>query len=148
MTLDETTALLHAQIPITAALGVRVEHRDATSVRLAAPLGPNVNHLGTAFGGSLAALAILAGWTLVELQLRDRGIPVHVVIQRGTLEFEAPVDGDFTATATLPPPAVWDRFLATLARHRAARVVVTTTVASASGAAGGRHEGTFVATRA
>lgn len=148
MTLDELTAYLHAQIPVTAALGTRVEHYDGASVRISAPLARNVNHLGTAFGGSLAAVAILAGWSLVELQLRDRGVRAHVVIQRGTLEFEAPVDGDFAATATLPDPAAWDRFLAILARHRAARVTVTTTLTGASGVVGGVHEGTFVATRA
>jgi thioesterase domain-containing protein len=146
MTLDEITAYVHAHIPITASLGARVEHYDGTSVRLSAPLAPNLNHRGTAFGGSLSTLAILSGWVLVHLELRERGVTAELVIQRTVLDFDAPVDGDFTATATLPAPAAWDRFLATLARHHRARVTVSSTLACASGV-GGRHEGTFVAIR-
>jgi thioesterase domain-containing protein len=146
MTLDEITAFVHARIPSTSGLGARVELYDGASLRLAAPLAPNVNHRGTAFGGSLSALAILSGWLLLHLQLRERGIAARLVIQRSALDFQAPVDGDFTATAALPAPGVWDRFLRTLDRHRSARVAVPSTLASASGP-GGRHEGTFVATR-
>lgn len=146
MALDELTAYVHDHIPMTRSLGARVEAYDRRAVRLAAPLAPNLNHRATAFGGSLSALAILSGWVLLHLQLRERGIDARLVIQRSALEFTAPVDGDFTATAVLPPDAPWSRFLATLARHRSARVTVTSTIACASGE-GGRHEGTYVATR-
>ncbi|HEX9052702.1 MAG TPA: YiiD C-terminal domain-containing protein [Anaeromyxobacter sp.] len=146
MTLDEITAYLHEHMPITRGLGARVAAYDGLSVRLAAPLAPNLNHFGSAYGGSLSAVAILSGWVLLYLQLRERGIANRVVIQRSALDFASPVDGDFTATSVLPPPAAWDRFLATLARHHAARVTVSTTLACASGV-GGRHEGTYVATR-
>jgi thioesterase domain-containing protein len=146
MTLDELTAYLHAAMPITRNLGARVEAYDGGSVRVAAPLAPNLNHFATAFGGSLAAVAILSGWVLLDLQLRERGIVNRLVVQRSAFDFEAPVDGDFTATSVLPPPAAWNRFLATLARHHLARVTVSTTIACASGVRG-RHEGTYVATR-
>ena len=146
MTLDEITAYVHAQMPITRSLGARVELYDGASVRVAAPLAPNLNHFGTAFGGSLSSLAILSGWVLLHLQLGERGIATRLVIQRSALDFAAPVDGDFTATSILPAPPAWNRFLATLARHRSARVTVTSTLACASGV-GGRHEGTYVATR-
>lgn len=146
MTPDEITAYVHDAIPLTRSLGARVEHYDGVSVRLSAPFAPNVNHKGTAFGGSLSAVAILSGWVLVHLQLRERGDAAQLVIQRSAFDFQAPVDGDFTATATLPEPRLWERFLATLARHRAARVVVPSTITCASGV-GGAHEGTFVAYR-
>jgi thioesterase domain-containing protein len=146
MTRDEITAYLHEHMPITRALGARVEHHDAQSVRIAAPLAPNLNHRDTAFGGSLSSLAILSGWVLLYLQLRDRGIECRLVIQRSALDFEAPVDGDFVATSTLPEAGAWSRFLATLSRHRSARVMVASTITCASGV-GGRHEGTYVAVR-
>jgi thioesterase domain-containing protein len=146
MTLDEITAFVHARIPSTRHLGARAEHYDGASLRLAAPLVTNVNHRGTAFGGSLSALAILSGWLLLHLKLREGELSTRLVIQRSALDYLAPVDGDFTATATLPSPGVWERFLRTLARHRSARVRVPSTLACATGV-GGRHEGTFVATR-
>ena len=144
MTTDELTRYLHEHIPLTRHLGATATAWDGTTVRLAAPLAPNLNHRSTAFGGSLSAMAILAGWALVHLALRDRGVDARVVIQRTELDFEEPVDGDFTATATLPPPKEWDRFLATLARHRRARVEIDATLRSPSGE-GGHHVGTYVA---
>jgi thioesterase domain-containing protein len=145
MTLDEITAFVHARIPSTAGLAARVEHYDGASLRLAAPLAPNVNHRGTAFGGSLSALAILSGWLLLHLKLREGGLSARLVIQRSATDYDAPVDGDFTATATLPAAGAWERFLRTLGRHRRARLTVASTLSCASGQ-GGRHEGTFVAT--
>jgi thioesterase domain-containing protein len=146
MTLDEITAYLHAHIPITRSLAAAAVLYDGTSLRLAAPLAPNLNHRGTAFGGSMSALAVLAGWALLHVKLRERGIENRLVIQRSTLDFEAPVDGDFVATATLPAPAAWNRFLLTLERHGRARVTVPATIACASGA-GASHEGTYAAFR-
>jgi thioesterase domain-containing protein len=145
-TLDEITAYLHERMPVTRALGIRVERYDGRAVRLGAPLGPNLNAHGTAFGGSLSCVAILSGWLLVHLKLEERGVASELVIQRTELDFEAPVDGDFSATATLPPDAEWTRFLRTLSRHHMARVIVFSTVECASGR-GGRHEGTYVAER-
>lgn len=146
MTLGEITRYVHEHIPITRALGAEVDAYDRTSVRLVAPLGPNLNHRSTAFGGSLSALAILAGWTLLHLALRERGIGAQVVIQRSEMDFDAPVATDLAVTATLPPPEQWDRFLATLGRHRRARVRVRSTVsATPEGGGAGAHEGVYVA---
>jgi len=144
MTPDEITRYVHEHIPLTRHLGAAVLEWTGASVRLGAPLAPNLNHRGTAFGGSLSALAILSGWALVHLALRDRGVEARVVIQRSELDFDDPVDGDFEATATLPPAGDWDRFLATLDRHRRARVVISSTLRSAGGV-GGAHRGTYAA---
>ncbi len=144
MTLDEITRYLHEHIPLTRDLGAVVEAWDGATVRLGAPLAPNLNHRSTAFGGSLSALAILSGWALVHLALSERGIQARVVIQRTELDFQEPVDGDFTATSSLPPAKDWERFLTTLARHRRARITVGSTLRWPSGV-GGEHRGTYVA---
>ena len=57
--------VLHSKIPITRAMGVRVAEYDGRRLVLSAPLDANVNHLGTAFGGSLNALAVLSGYGLL-----------------------------------------------------------------------------------
>ncbi len=146
MTLDEVTQYLHEHIPLTRHLGATVAHWDGNTVRLSAPLAPNLNHRGTAFGGSLSALAIVCGWTLLHLALRERGVSHRIVIQSSKMDFAEPVDGDFTATSALPDPARWDRFLTTLRRHDRARIVVTSSVESPD-VVGGSHEGTYVALR-
>ncbi len=146
MTTAELTTYLHEHIPITRGLGARVEHLDDRSVRLVAPLAPNLNHRATAFGGSLSTLAILSGWVLIHAQLLGRDVAGRIVIQRSAFDYQAPVEGDFSATATLPDPKAWDRFLATLQRHHAARVVIPSEVTCGT-VVGGRHEGTYAVLR-
>jgi thioesterase domain-containing protein len=111
---------LAEHIPISQALGVRVTVFDGESVRIAAPLTPNLNHRNTAFGGSLAALGILAGWSLVNFNLQDLGLPCRVVIQKSEMDFLLPVDADFEAVARKPEP--WETLIKTLRRRKKARV--------------------------
>jgi thioesterase domain-containing protein len=144
MTPPELTAYLHEHIPLTRALEVSAEAWDGRTLRLSAPLGPNVNHRGTAFGGSLSALAILGGWGVLYLALGERAARVRIVIQRSAVDFDAPAEGDFSATATLPPAEAWDRFLLTLERRGRARVVVPGEV-SCGAVRVARFEGTYVA---
>lgn len=83
----EVEAFLHTKIPITQAMGVRVEVFDENHLVLTAPLDLNHNHLGTAFGGSLAAVATLAGYAFLWLALEDRD--AHVVIAESSLVYPA-----------------------------------------------------------
>ena len=54
-------------IPLARHIGVRVVEFDGSSLALGAPLAANSNHKGTAFGGSLFSLAVLAGWVTTEV---------------------------------------------------------------------------------
>src|SRR5919109_4586378 len=92
--------LLHTKIPITRAMGVRVEDYDGERLTLSAPLEANVNHLGTAFGGSLHALAVLSGYGLLWLELKDTDC--HIVIRRSSISYERPVRGELRATCVRP----------------------------------------------
>ena len=46
-------------------IGIVVESADDDAVVLRAPLAPNANYKGTAFGGSLYSVAVLTGWAWV-----------------------------------------------------------------------------------
>ncbi len=142
--LDEITGYIHRNIPITSHLGVRVKAYDRNSVTLSAPLAPNLNHTKTAFGGSLSALAILSGWALLHLKLKEKGLKCRLVIQKSSFEFSDPVDSDFEAVCSLPPNEEVEKFLKTLERHKRARISLKSAIKSASGV-GGIHEGTYVA---
>jgi thioesterase domain-containing protein len=144
MTVLEVTRYLHDQIPLSRHLAATVERYDGQSIRLSAPLEPNLNHQSTAFGGSQSALAILSGWALLHLNLRDRAISASLVIQRSTIDFREPIEGAFSATSTLPDVTRWERFLATLARHRRARLAVAADI-ECGALLSGTHEGVYVA---
>lgn len=144
MDLSEITSYIHEHIPLTSHLGAVVDSFDSNSVTISAPLAPNLNHRNTAFGGSISALGILSGWTLLFLKLKESGIKNRLVIQKSSFDFQDPIDEDFCATCTLPDAATWEKFLKTLAKHGRARIAVHSRIESPSGA-GGHHEGVYVA---
>lgn len=135
---------LHDHIPISAAMGVEVLRVDAEGVTLKAPLGPNINHRDTVFGGSASALAILAGWSLVHSRLRALGVQSRIVIMRNTMHHDLPVPGDFSARSFIDGVDRWERFVRALERKRKARIVVSA-VLEHRGATVGRFSGQFVA---
>jgi thioesterase domain-containing protein len=144
MNLTEITSYIHEHIPVTAHLGAMVESYDGNSVSISAPLTPNLNHRNTAFGGSISALGILSGWTLLFLKLKETGTKTRLVIQKSALDFQDPIDADFKAICTLPDQVAWEKFTKTLSKYGRARISVTSIIESSSGI-GGTHEGAYVA---
>ena len=84
-----------ATIPLARAMELKVAEFDGNRLALAAPLAPNVNDKGCAFGGSLGSLLTLAGWGLIVLHLGERECDVYV--QDSQMRYLAPVWQDFDA---------------------------------------------------
>jgi thioesterase domain-containing protein len=144
MTEAELETYLHDHIPLSRAMAVRVVSLADDKVVLHAPLGPNINHRDTVFGGSASAVAILSAWSLLHLRLTAAGQPSRVVIQRNSMEYLAPISGDFTATAVLPDGAAWESFLRLLTRRGVGRITVGSEL-EYEGKVAGRLSGEFVA---
>jgi thioesterase domain-containing protein len=144
MTPAELEQYLHSHIPITAAMAIGVERVAANEVVLRAPLKPNINHRETLFGGSGSAIAIVAAWSLLHLRLAATGIAHRLVIQRNTMSYDAPVEGDFTARAFLAPDTDWERAIDTLTRRGKARITASAELIY-DGAVAGRMDADFVA---
>ncbi|HSW15401.1 MAG TPA: YiiD C-terminal domain-containing protein [Solimonas sp.] len=125
MTPEQYTDYLYRSIPLTAALALRVQLLEADRVQVLAPLSANANHHGTAFGGSLATLAILSGWVLVQRALDEAGIEVRLMVQRSECDFLEPGDADLLAESRLPE-AEWPRFLQMLQKRGRARITIQT----------------------
>lgn len=114
---------LHAQIPLTRFMDVRVLRFDDKGLVLGAALTPNLNHKMTAFGGSLNSLATLACWGMVQLLcIPERHGAITVVIQQSQVQFLKPINHDFEAICPLPPQPVIEKFLRTLERKSRARL--------------------------
>jgi thioesterase domain-containing protein len=112
--------LFYEQIPLTQAMGVRVVACDKKELILTAPLAPNHNHLGTAFGGSLSALATLAGYGFLWSWLGDHQL--HIVIRESSIRYVRPVRGEIRAICHAPADEDLSRFNAALAEKGRARI--------------------------
>lgn len=115
-------SILREQIPLAREMDAVVRSWGAHGLEIEAPLAPNLNHHGTFFGGSAAALGILAGWSLVHLLTLDAGLDVDIVIQRSEIRYAAPAPGAVVAHARAPDAALWDRFLSRFSRANRARL--------------------------
>ena len=120
-------------------MGVQVKIATPEQVLLFAPLGPNINHHRTVFGGSAVVLATLSAWTLLHLRLTHEQLDAQLVIQRSCMEYERPIAGDFEAACGFTDAAAWQKFRSTLARRGRARMTLNSRLLHAS------HEmGSFV----
>ena len=135
---------LHQHIPLSAAMQVQVMQATPEAVVLRAPLAPNINHRETVFGGSASALGILAAWSLLHVRLRGAGLTGRLVIQRNTMDYLAPMAGEFEARAALGDPADWQRFERMLQRKGTGRISVAAEL-SCAGQRAGALVGEFVA---
>jgi thioesterase domain-containing protein len=137
---------LFQKIPISQALGVSVTEAGLDEISITASLEPNVNHHGTAFGGSVSAVAILSGWSLVYARLEAEGQFPAIVIQHNETRYLKPIEGTFAARAGLAHPEKWTHFLQSLSRHGKARTIVEVEIETERGVSA-HFRGTYVALR-
>jgi thioesterase domain-containing protein len=133
--LEALRATLRTEMPVTQHLGIEAAGYHHGVLTLRAPLAANVNHKGTAFGGSLNAIATLAGWGVLWLALREHDLPGEVVIQDSSVQYLRPVAGDFLARSGPPEPEALARLLNAVRRRGRGRIGLAAEVADAAGVA-------------
>ncbi len=94
---------LHEGVPLIGQMQLDVIDWQPGQVSVEAPLAPNINTHGTAFGGSLYVVASMAGWSLMHLTLMNAGFLPSVWVVKGEINYRRPVRGALRATATLAP---------------------------------------------
>lgn len=110
------------EIILAKPMGIIVESAGDSSLVLRAPLAPNANHKGTAFGGSLYSLAVLTGWAWLTRFLATRKIDAEAVIQESSMRFLKPVHGEMRAALEIPADAEVDKFQRMLERAGRGRI--------------------------
>ncbi len=140
---EALTDFLQQHIPLTRALGLQVVAASDGRVRIVAPLAPNLNPHGTAFGGSLAALGIVGGWVVLHQGLLDAGLDVDLVVKNSELEYLRPAVEELLIEAELPLQE-WPEVLARLRSGHRARIAVISRIYS-NGVEAMRAHGTYVA---
>jgi thioesterase domain-containing protein len=126
--LFELQHILYQEIPITKHFNLTVGSYDERCLRLDAPLAENINHTGTAFGGSLNALLTLAGWGIVWFIMREHRLQGEIVIQDSSCNYQRPVTHDFSAYCNKPDASQIIRFEHMLRTHNRARLELDATI--------------------
>jgi thioesterase domain-containing protein len=136
-----------SHIPQADVMGLRLGSYDGDRIAIDAPLKPNINDKGCAFGGSLASAMTLAGWSLVELALRRRGLDCDVFVAESTVRYLSPVWSDFRSEAWVGPESDWETFFGTLQARGRARIEIVAEVPGDDGRPAAAMTGRFVAKR-
>ena len=127
MTPKALEAKLHHEIPLSQAMAIRMISVDQGQSTVFAPLGPNMNHKSTAFGGSVHSVAVLACWTLLTNFLENQDVD-YVVVQRSQIEYLGPIASDFSSQAKWASAAEKEKFEKALERKKLARTKLMATV--------------------
>ena len=124
--MQKLEALIVEEMPITKHLEFSLAKESDGKLRASAPLKPNANHMGTAFGGSLSMLATVTGWAmmyqLVEDAVEEAKRRVEVIIQEGDIEYLKPVRDNISVICERPDDAAIERFRSMLDRWGRARL--------------------------
>ena len=131
-------------IPQVRAMQVEVVGESDGRLRLRAPLAPNVNDKGSAFGGSLVALMTLAGWALATRRLAAAGLEADVYVADSQVRYLAPLEDELQAEAWLEEGS-WDDFIATFRQRGRARCRIAARVRLPGGGEATTFSGRFVA---
>ncbi|MEY2483939.1 MAG: hypothetical protein QOK24_2467 [Verrucomicrobiota bacterium] len=123
-------------------MGVRVVAHDENGFVIEAPVALNSNHLRTAFGGSINAIATLAAYGLLWLELREQD--AHVVVAESSIRFLRPVRKTIRAICLRPDPEELAAFHTTFVGKGKARLALRVRVVE-EGQTAAEFDGMFVA---
>ena len=102
-TLEEATAGMHALIPIVGAMGIRIIDAGPGRATVELPAGPNGNHFGVLYAGSLFTAAEVLGGIIPQASFDFQGELVGFVplVKKAEISYVRPGMGDVRASATV-----------------------------------------------
>jgi len=122
--IQEINDYLNRYVPLFRAMQARLNHCNDTDLSIVAPLAPNINDKGIAFGGSMAALAALTGWALTRVTLHEHGETSEIVITDSTQKFLRPVRNEIVTKCLRPDAQAVERFIQSYRQRGKARWTV------------------------
>ena len=122
--LRDLESTLHAEVPLTRQMGIRVEAHDGRELQVRADFAPNINIHGTAFGGSLFSICAVTCWGLLHLKLGEAGVAARAVLGRAAIDYRRPVTGEILCRCRLPDDDAFATFIDQAARAARARITL------------------------
>lgn len=124
--LKELETACHQLIPISKHMGMETVSYDGNALVLKAPLSNNINHQGSAFGGSLFSMCALVSWGIVQLKLGELAIEANTVVAGGEVSYSKPVFDALVCRCTLPES--YQAFVAKLQKKGKASLTLNTEI--------------------
>ena len=84
---------IRSGIPLSGTMEFEITELTPNSIRVQAPLAPNVNVHGTGFAGSIYSIAVLAGWALCTHIMNVRSMAGDLMVASAEIKYRAPVTG-------------------------------------------------------
>jgi thioesterase domain-containing protein len=101
--IQELQNKLYNEIPLTKMMELQIKDYNINELITTAPLEPNINDKGTAFGGSLSTLSIISAWSLCWLISKELGFDSNnIVIIKNETSFRKPVTNDIICHTKKP----------------------------------------------
>lgn len=126
---DSLTDYILSNIPILKHSKLSVAKLTDNTIKLSAPLYENRNHYGSAFGGSIATIGIVAGWAILTYKIKKENIPTTLVIKSSHTEYKLPVQNDFYAEVIIEQNE-WNNFKSKISEKGKAGISVTSKIIS------------------
>lgn len=126
-------AFLLQNIPLAAAMQLQVRASDLAGIQLQAPLAPNINDKGSAFGGASASLMTLAGWGWLWLANRRIGLTRDIVIATSEISYQQPVYEPLCCRCAGPSAQDWQKYQQAMRKRDRARLSLSCEIRLADG---------------
>jgi thioesterase domain-containing protein len=128
---DELEQRIRDGIPIAAQMAFQIRELTGDKISVVGGGEENINVHGTAFAGSIYAIATLALWGLVNANLPEGA---SLVLAEGSIRYRQPIVGEIEANCSILPDEM-SAFLQNLEKRGRSRLEARVIVAGPSGAA-------------
>ena len=115
---------LMTNIPLCKAMALEVREFNSQELVFFAPLAPNINDKGTAFGGATASLLTICGWSVVWLLSQAMQPEIDIVIRQSQVRYHRPAESDLWIRCPLPDADTWHHFTLGIQRKKRARITL------------------------
>ena len=119
---------VRSEIPALKNFSFSVGQLSDHSISIKANLKDHLNHKGTAFGGSIYQISLIASYGLLFHTMRSNDFHTqNFVIADAKIKYKRPIAQDFTAVATIDESAV-KAFTQKLSTDGKAEISITSTI--------------------
>lgn len=122
-------------IPLARAMQLAVPRYTGDTLEMTAPLAPNINDKGCAFGGSMASLLTLVGWGLIELRLEAEGLACDIYVGDSQIRYLTPVWGELRGVARCAEAGALEQLIAAVRKTGKGRAGVVCEIVGKDGPA-------------